>query len=86
MAKGKKQKQPSNEVRGLKAASARAFEAGDYLKVREISEKIQDLAPDGPEARGAADLADKLAVDPVVIQFGAAVILLYLSGWALAFF
>ena len=86
MAKGKKQRQPSNEVRGLKAASARAFEAGDYMRVREINHKIQELAPDGPEAQRAADLANKLGVDPVVIQFGAAVILLYLSGWALAFF
>ena len=86
MAKAKKQKQPSNEVRKLKAASTQAFEAGDYKRVREISKQIQELAPDSQESQAAAETFDQLAVDPAVIQFGAAVILLYLSGWALAFF
>ena len=86
MAKAKKQKQPSNEVRKLKQASALAFEAGDYLRVREISKQIQELAPDSVESQAAAETSEKLAVDPAVIQFGAAVILLYFSGWALAFF
>ena len=86
MAQGKKKKQPSQQVRNLKAAAERAHEAGDYAKVREISLQIQELAPDTPESRQAADSFGKLGIDPVVIQFGAGVILLYLSGWAIASF
>jgi len=86
MAKGKKQNQPSQQVRNLKAASDRAHEAGDYHRVREISLEIQGLTPDSPESQQAAHMYSQLGVDKTVIQFGAGVILLYLSGWALAFF
>ena len=86
MAKGKKQNQPSQQVRNLKAASDRAHEAGDYQRVREISTEIQGLAPDSAESQQAAHMYSQLGVDKAVIQFGAAVIFLYLSGWALAFF
>ena len=85
MAKGKKKNQPSQEIRNLKAASERAHEAGDYFRVREISLQIQELAPDSAESQQAAESFAILGVDPAVIQFGAGVILLYLSGWALAF-
>ena len=86
MTKAKKQKQPSPEVRKLKDASKQAFDAGDYYRVREISQQIQGLAPDTPDSQAAGESYSQLGVDPVVIQFGAAVICLYLSGWALAFF
>ena len=86
MAKGKKQNQPSQQVRNLKAASERAHEAGDYCRVREISLEIQGLTGDSAESRQAAYMYSQLGVDKVVIQFGAGVIFLYLSGWALAFF
>jgi hypothetical protein len=86
MTKAKKQKQPSPEVRKLKDASKQAFEAGDYCRVREISLQIQGLEPDSAESQAAAESYSQLGVDPVVVQFGAAVIFLYFSGWALAFF
>ena len=75
------QKSDKGEARNLASAAKRAFEAGDYLSVREINARLQGLPGAGELAAAAATQNSNLDFDPFLRRFAAAAWGVYLIGW-----
>ena len=89
---GKKQSKQGNsknskkEIHDLGNRAKLATEAGDYLLVREINNKIIGLESDGEAAAAAKSQNERLDFDPFLLKFALGVICLYSAGWVVAFF
>jgi len=74
-------KSDKGEGRKLTTAASLAFEAGDYLLVREINNKIIELSPGGDLAAEARVLNSRLDFDPFLGRFAAVAWGIYGLGW-----
>ena len=79
-------KEAKREIHILIERAQQATQTGDYFLVREINNKIIALGAGGDAALTAKKQNERLAFDPFLWKFAAAVITLYGLGWVLAFF
>lgn len=79
--KRSKQKNDKGEARTLAAAAKRAFDAGDYLSVREINNRIAEVPGAGELAALATEQNSNLDFDPFLKRFAMGAWGVYLVGW-----
>ena len=84
--KTRDKKSVKREAQKLSAQAARLFEAGDYHALREMNNKIADLAPETDMARVALRSNHSLELDPFIGRFAAGVFVLYGAGWLVGLF
>ena len=79
--KTRDKKSAKREAQKLSNQATALFEAGDYHSLREINNKIADLAPETDMARGALRMNHSLDLDPFIVRFAVGVFVLYSVGW-----
>ena len=79
--KTRDKKSAKREAQKLSDQATALFAAGDYHSLREINNKIGDLAPETDMARVALRMNHSLDLDPFIVRFAVGVFVLYSVGW-----
>ena len=84
--KTRDKKSAKREAQKLSDQATALFEAGDYLALRTINNKIANLAPETDMARVALRTNHSLDLDPFIGRFAVGVFVLYSAGWLVGLF
>ena len=84
--KTRDKKSAKREAQKLSDQATALFEAGDYLALRKINNKIANLAPETDMARVALRTNHSLDLDPFIGRFALGVFVLYSVGWLVGLF